>query len=195
MLIVCAKEPINSLSGLVGLVTILANLLLLLAFPPLSTILFHSMFSPLARPRGDLGHPSTSSSPRAAAPVVVAHARKYTGPSSPDSDTERRAVSVRNLNIALGPTKRPILRGVSMDITRGTLHMILGPNGCGKSTLLQILGGLRQPDAGACRVEGPVGFVFQNPDHQVRCVSFIAYATFCRQEYPARAQFSQRFRV
>ena len=45
--------------------------------------------------------------------------------------------------------------------------MLLGPNGCGKSTLLRILGGLLQSDSGSCNVAKPVGFVFQNPDHQV----------------------------
>ncbi|CAG9460380.1 unnamed protein product [Pedinophyceae sp. YPF-701] len=45
--------------------------------------------------------------------------------------------------------------------------MLLGPNGCGKSTLLRCLGGLLQPDSGTIGTDRPVGFVFQNPDHQV----------------------------
>ena len=45
--------------------------------------------------------------------------------------------------------------------------MLLGPNGCGKSTLLRILGGLLEAEFGNFSLAKPVGFVFQNPDHQV----------------------------
>lgn len=45
--------------------------------------------------------------------------------------------------------------------------MLLGNNGSGKSTLLKILGGLLRPQAGEWSIETPVGFVFQNPDHQL----------------------------
>ncbi len=45
--------------------------------------------------------------------------------------------------------------------------MLLGNNGSGKSTLLKILGGLLQPQSGEWSVEKPLGFVFQNPDHQL----------------------------
>lgn len=60
-----------------------------------------------------------------------------------------------------------VLSGASLEVQHGTFHMLLGPNGCGKSTLLRILGGLLQSDSGSCNVAKPVGFVFQNPDHQV----------------------------
>jgi energy-coupling factor transporter ATP-binding protein EcfA2 len=60
-----------------------------------------------------------------------------------------------------------VLAGASLEVPRGSLHMLLGPNGCGKSTLLRILGGLLRADAGRCAVASPAGFVFQNPDHQV----------------------------
>jgi energy-coupling factor transport system ATP-binding protein len=45
--------------------------------------------------------------------------------------------------------------------------MLLGTNGSGKSTLLKLLAGLLTPQAGAIAVQQPVGFVFQNPDHQL----------------------------
>ena len=52
-------------------------------------------------------------------------------------------------------------------MARGSLHILLGPNGCGKSTLLRALGGQLAPGAGSARADGPVGFIFQNPDHQI----------------------------
>ncbi|GAB4242595.1 MAG: ABC transporter ATP-binding protein [Stanieria sp.] len=45
--------------------------------------------------------------------------------------------------------------------------MLLGTNGSGKSTLLRLLVGLLNPDSGTIKVRQPVGFVFQNPDHQL----------------------------
>lgn len=81
----------------------------------------------------------------------------------------RLAVRVRDVELALGPAgrRKRVLNGVSVNLNAGQLHFILGPNGCGKSTLLKVLAGIIKPDSGTVRVDSPVGFVFQNPDHQV----------------------------
>ncbi|WP_367047925.1 ABC-F family ATP-binding cassette domain-containing protein [Streptomyces sp. Je 1-332] len=42
-----------------------------------------------------------------------------------------------------------VVRGVDLELTPGSLHVITGANGAGKSTLLTALAGLRAPDAGA----------------------------------------------
>ena len=47
-----------------------------------------------------------------------------------------------------------MLRGVSLDITKGELVALVGQSGSGKSTLLNIIGGLDQPDAGEVEVLG-----------------------------------------
>src|SRR3954468_9785981 len=45
------------------------------------------------------------------------------------------------------------LRGVSLQLERGTVHAVVGPSGCGKSTLLYILGLLDHTDAGSVEIE------------------------------------------
>ena len=60
-----------------------------------------------------------------------------------------------------------VLSGADLELEHGKFHMLLGPNGCGKSTHLRILGGLLEAEFGNFNVTRPVGFVFQNPDHQV----------------------------
>ena len=42
-----------------------------------------------------------------------------------------------------------VLAGADLEVARGSLHMLLGPNGCGKSTLLRVIGGLLKPQARA----------------------------------------------
>jgi len=60
-----------------------------------------------------------------------------------------------------------VLRSCSLAVPKGEFWMLLGTNGSGKSTLLRLLSGLLTPDSGETRVSPPVGFVFQNPDHQL----------------------------
>jgi energy-coupling factor transport system ATP-binding protein len=45
--------------------------------------------------------------------------------------------------------------------------MLLGTNGSGKSTLFKLIVGLLPLQTGQILLERPVGFVFQNPDHQL----------------------------
>src|SRR5947208_10812040 len=44
------------------------------------------------------------------------------------------------------------LRGVSLQLERGTVHAVVGPSGCGKSTLLYILGLLDHADGGSVMI-------------------------------------------
>ncbi len=59
------------------------------------------------------------------------------------------------------------MQSCSLDVPKGEFWMLLGTNGSGKSTLLQLLAGLLLPQAGEIEISGLVGFVFQNPDHQL----------------------------
>ena len=55
-----------------------------------------------------------------------------------------------------------------LDIPRGELISVFGPNGCGKSTLINMIAGLMRPDAGQILFDGrrldaiKFGYVFQN---------------------------------
>ncbi|MCP2732176.1 energy-coupling factor ABC transporter ATP-binding protein [Limnofasciculus baicalensis] len=77
-----------------------------------------------------------------------------------------KAISVRNLSFTW-PTGASVLRSCSLEVPKGEFWMLLGTNGSGKSTLLQLLAGLLSPQSGEIEISGLVGFVFQNPDHQL----------------------------
>lgn len=49
------------------------------------------------------------------------------------------------------PAFPQVLAGASLEVPRGSFHMLLGANGCGKSTLLRVMAGLFHPDAGSIR--------------------------------------------
>ncbi|MBI5511335.1 MAG: ABC transporter ATP-binding protein [Deltaproteobacteria bacterium] len=53
-----------------------------------------------------------------------------------------------------GGLSTPVLKGVSLTLSRGRLHMVLGASGSGKTTLLNLLGGIDRADAGDVVVDG-----------------------------------------
>lgn len=78
------------------------------------------------------------------------------------------------------PNGTEALRGVSLTVHRGEIVGIIGQNGSGKTTLAKHFNGLLKPTRGRVVVGGLdtrrvpvsklariVGYVFQNPDHQI----------------------------
>ena len=78
------------------------------------------------------------------------------------------------------PDGNAVLADFSLTIRRGESLAVLGPNGAGKTTLIGLLNGLRRPTQGRVlfrgediarqsvgRLGADIGFVFQNPDHQL----------------------------
>jgi energy-coupling factor transport system ATP-binding protein len=83
-----------------------------------------------------------------------------------DADMNQSAVAVRDLCFCW-PSGDRVLQGCSLDVPKGEFWMLLGTNGSGKSTLLRLMAGLLHPQSGEIALSGRVGFVFQNPDHQL----------------------------
>ena len=50
--------------------------------------------------------------------------------------------------------KRPVIRDVSLDLGRGEVVALLGPNGSGKTTCFYAIAGLVWPEAGSVRLDG-----------------------------------------
>jgi energy-coupling factor transport system ATP-binding protein len=76
------------------------------------------------------------------------------------------AISLRDLSFGWAKDN-PILRSCSLEVPQGEFWMLLGTNGSGKSTLLRLLAGLLPLQSGEFEIQPPIGFVFQNPDHQL----------------------------
>jgi len=95
-----------------------------------------------------------------------------------------------------GYNGRPVLHGLSLEVQPGEFVAIMGDNGSGKTTFLHCLLGLRRPSGGRVEVVGhdtrqtpvsemarQVGFVFQNPDHQLFADSVWEEATFAARNF------------
>jgi len=102
-----------------------------------------------------------------------------------DADTAREEkyggciLKVEGLEHQYAPGK-PVLKGIDLEIRKGEFIAVIGQNGCGKTTLVKHFNGLLLPTAGKVLVNGKdtsrstvfeigreIGYVFQNPDHQI----------------------------
>lgn len=63
-----------------------------------------------------------------------------------------QGLQIRNLRKSY--RKRPVIRDVSLDLKRGEVVALLGPNGSGKTTCFYSIAGLVMPDGGQVLIDG-----------------------------------------
>ena len=84
-------------------------------------------------------------------------------PHYPQPDTH---VTIRELNKSFAG--QPLYQNLNLDLPKGKIVSIFGPNGCGKSTLMNMIAGLIPVDHGQILFDGKtlaetnIGYVFQN---------------------------------
>ena len=64
------------------------------------------------------------------------------------------AINVKNLDhfFGEGEARKQALHDINLDVTRGSLTILMGPSGSGKTTLLTLMGCLREVHAGSVRL-------------------------------------------
>ncbi|MFG1763685.1 ABC transporter ATP-binding protein [Micromonospora parva] len=70
----------------------------------------------------------------------------------PTAQAEQPAIHVHGLEKSFKQLK--VLRGVDIDVARGSIFALLGSNGAGKTTVVRILATLLKADGGTARVAG-----------------------------------------
>lgn len=73
---------------------------------------------------------------------------------STDTSPARPPLAIKLTNIVQHYGVRPVLRGINLEIPRGDLVAIMGPNGTGKSSLLGVMAGIISPISGLVEIEG-----------------------------------------
>ena len=90
-------------------------------------------------------------------------------------------VVVDNISYTYPPPRRTeALKEIRLEVPEGSVLGVVGQNGSGKTTLARCLSGHLKPTSGSVRIDGKdvrrmsvrnraatVGYVFQNPDHQI----------------------------
>jgi energy-coupling factor transport system ATP-binding protein len=127
--------------------------------------------------------------PQAAEQLVDAQGFSYDptalsagAPAGTGGDTGTELFALEGVRYAYATDREPVVAvdAVDLQIDRGAFIALIGHNGSGKSTLSKLLHGLLEPAAGAVTLDGAplasyaasergrrIGYVFQNPDHQL----------------------------
>jgi len=120
---------------------------------------------------------------------------------------------LRDISVTYGTGALSVnaVRGVSLDVHRGEVLLMMGPSGSGKSTLLQVLGCIRPATAGSLLIDGKtiagmgpnelsqfrsrrIGFVFQHYNLLPSLCAWenVALALELKGEYGTRIEQASR---
>lgn len=70
----------------------------------------------------------------------------------PDGDGPTRIVRATEIRKSFG--SQEVLKGVSLEVTRGEVVVLIGPSGSGKTTFLRCINRFEKPDSGVVEVNG-----------------------------------------
>lgn len=73
---------------------------------------------------------------------------------SPDLTVSDGSAGLQVRNLRKSYRKRPVIRDVSIDLARGEVVALLGPNGSGKTTCFYAIAGLITPEGGQVIIDG-----------------------------------------
>ena len=109
-------------------------------------------------------------------PSAASHYKEFT---PKELNETKKLIEIRNISFGY-PNGKTVLQNINLTINSGDFLAIMGQNGAGKTTLAKHLNGLLKPTTGEVFVGGmdtrkesvahlatQVGYVFQNPDHQI----------------------------
>ncbi|MCG8526365.1 MAG: Fe-S cluster assembly ATPase SufC [Opitutales bacterium] len=112
-------------------------------------------------------------------------------------------IEIKNLNVSIAD--KPILKDFSLELPRGEVHALMGPNGTGKSTLAKVIAGHEdyEVESGEILVDG-TNILGMEPDEIGRLGVFLAFqypmeipgvtiANFIRAALQARQEEGENF--
>ena len=117
------------------------------------------------------------------------------------------AIEAVDVHFSYRRSSSPVLNGIDISLSKGSVNTLIGLNGCGKTTLIRLLAGLERPDSGQIICDGAdlftmterersrrISYVQQNhvsvSDHRVK--DFLLFSTANSLDFfdnPSEKQF------